>query len=1018
VIRIYPSRHEINLYPSHQGMALESHVIATPVTIADWMRATIVKGEDGKPVDLSADVQPVSFDVNGQTIPASAWEVTRISPDDDVRIYPVPFGIEIGVVGWIAIAFAAVAVVYALTLSTPGAPESSSAQGDQLNLNPAKANGVKLYQPIREVLGRAKVYPDYALQPITRFITGRDVRTSLFLVVGAGRYVIPPSQIRIGETPISAFGSDVQYTIYEPGANVAGDPRSENWYSAPEVGASKSATAGLDLDSPDRGSSPIADAIALTGNTITVVGESAELPSAWVNGTIINLIAPDNFLVSSSTTHSVIAGPLDELEPFVGMEVTLTILSEGIDLVVASYSPYVAPVPGVGGSPSSITASAAPTTYDFSGTPIAWNLTYKSVTRSLSLTADYVNMSGVMAEITSQLSGMGLVAQDDSGRLKIVEPSSPYSGGAISMSSAPIAIFGAGPVYEVGTASTGGTPEQLANITLKYPDNTPFIGIPDGLQRLAIGYRQNRYRINSKTGLTIAVTRLKADGTNDTGWGGFTGRSLLDFSLSSSEVDSENWIGPFVVCPEGEVVDRIEWDVFFPGGLYSFTSKGDERPHTSRVVFEYADITTGTWVTISKDYTRQTKDAFGRTEFVDLPTPIRPIARIRRAYFGGRKNNTEATQWYALRGRLLSRPTSYPGVTCLAMTVRTGSRLSAQSDRQVSVVATRIYEDGESRSISGALEHVCQSLPGGAEFDADEIAQLQADYWTPRGETFDHAFDEQVTAKEALQTILNAGMSFLAIEDSKVTAIREGVKPITGAITPHEQAAELKTSFTSPSADDFSGVDVKYIDPVTFAAETVECRLPGLDPLKIESYTLDGVQSRTRAWRIGMRRLMKYQTQRLTHQTETELSALAYRMLDHVVMTDDIPGNQTISSIIESLEVIDSGEFAGMTLITSSEELDWSFDSPRVLLKYQDGSVSQLLTPTRVGDDQVLVSTALIETDVDWSIEPPRMVFCSSTKVGYSAMIESVEPDQDGRCSVIAKQYSDIFYQYDDSAPA
>ena len=140
-------------------------------------------------------------------------------------------------------------------------------------------------------------------------------------------------------------------------------------------------------------------------------------------------------------------------------------------------------------------------------------------------------------------------------------------------------------------------------------------------------------------------------------------------------------------------------------------------------------------------------------------------------------------------------------------------------------------------------------------------------------------------------------------------------------------------------------------------------------------------------------------------------------MLDHVVLTDDIPGNQTISSIIEEILEIDSGEHTGKALITSSEELDWSFSNPRVLIKNQDGSVSALLTPERVGSDQILLPTSLIDTNVDWSIEPPRMVFCSSTKVGYSAMIDSIDPDPDGRCSVIAKQYSEEFYKYDNATP-
>ncbi len=37
-----------------------------------------------------------------------------------------------------------------------------------LDLNPAKANRAKLGDPIREVFGR-RIYPDYVVQPVTRF---------------------------------------------------------------------------------------------------------------------------------------------------------------------------------------------------------------------------------------------------------------------------------------------------------------------------------------------------------------------------------------------------------------------------------------------------------------------------------------------------------------------------------------------------------------------------------------------------------------------------------------------------------------------------------------------------------------------------------------------------------------------------------------------------------------------------------------------------------------------------------
>lgn len=1014
MIRVYPSRHEINLYPCTEGQALESHVLPSACTIAAWMQRTI----DG--FELDRDVHPISVDVNGVTIEPWRWMDEQIQPDDDVRIYPVPFAAGAAFFAaygsYIAIGIAVIGLAYALSLDT-SAPDSNAIQGDKLDLSPAKANSAKLYGVIREIMGRDRVYPDYVVQPVSRFVSGRDVRTSLFLSVGVGRFSIPPSEIKIGGTPISAFGDEVSYAIYEPGAYVGNDARSENWYVAPEVGGSKAATAGLDLDSPSETTAPTADAIAIGGNTITLIGDAAQMPESWVEGTIINMVAPDTFTVTNSGPNSVIAGPLDELAPVVGMLVSLSTQTEDVDLVVDSFSPYVPPVPGTGGSPSSVTASAAPTTYDFSSAPIVWSLTYRGITRSLSLTADYVNMSGVVYELTSQLSGTGLVAQDDSGRLKILEPSSPYRGGVITQSSSPVVVFGVGPVFVTGSASTGGTPQQLANITLRYDDGTPFAGLPDGQQRLAIGYRQNRFEITDIDALTATVQRLDADGDVDAGWSGFTARTLLDFDLTSTEADGENWIGPFMACPEGELIDRLELDFFFPGGLQSTDKKGRQWPLRVNVILEYADTETGIWQPVDRTYEYNTRDGIGVTEGIDLPTPIRPMARVRRVPIDGYQVVSDTVQWYALRGRLQERPEQYDDVTTIALTIRTGSRLSAQSDRKINLVATRLYDEGENRSISAAMRHVHASLGEGEDgIDADTLGDLQSEYWSPRGETFDFTFDEQITALEAMQKILNAGMSHLVIEDSMISAFREGPQPIQGALTPHDQSAELTTSFTGPSADDYTGVDVKYKDPLTFTEEIVECRAPGVTAVKIEDYTLDGVQNRVRAWRIGMRRLMKYLYQRLTHQCDTEMDALAYRFGTRIAMTDDIPGNQTISCVIDAIEV---NEESGMAAVLVSEMLDWSFPNPRCLIRWQDGSTTALLDPIRISDDQLMLAAQYIDSDVDWgaAAEPPRLIFCSSTKAGYSAMIESIEPDAEGRCQVVAKQYDPIFYSHDDAIP-
>ncbi|VTP66870.1 Uncharacterised protein [Leclercia adecarboxylata] len=56
-----------------------------------------------------------------------------------------------------------------------------------------------------------------------------------------------------------------------------------------------------------------------------------------------------------------------------------------------------------------------------------------------------------------------------------------------------------------------------------------------------------------------------------------------------------------------------------------------------------------------------------------------------------------------------------------------------------------------------------------------------------------------------------------------------------------------------------------------------------------------------RAYRIGMRRLLGYQLQRLQHTTSTEMDALCYEFMDRIIMSDDIPGGQTLSCLITDM---------------------------------------------------------------------------------------------------------------------
>ncbi|WAT06498.1 host specificity factor TipJ family phage tail protein [Rouxiella badensis] len=1017
----------IKLFPSH----LPSEPLETAehgaISLHEWFTGNVAGYEHQKS-------QPVVVEVDGVVVPGNEWPLCFLKADSDVRIYPVPYGTGLEIAAWAAIAVAVASAAYSLimmsNLDTPGA---SSSSGDALNLNPAQANTAKLGDPIREVFGRYRIFPDYVVQPISRFVDKTSFATTMFLCLGRGNFSLTNGDIKVGATPISSFGDDFSYTLYPPGADVSGDVRSENWFNSTEVGNTSSGGGGLDMgvSSPDE-NTVSADAATFSGTSVSFIGatldddnddtddDTTDLPDTWAEGTVLTIVSPDTFTVGASGLYSLISGDsLAELLPYAGMPVTLHFNGSDYDLVVASYSPAVAPVPGEGGKAAKMTASAAPTTYDFSVASETFTIVWDGATYSISLLSDYINMSGLVDSVTSQLTGSGLVAIDNSGRLSIVEASSPYIGGTINHSALPLSAFGSDVVSETGEVSSGGAAGVKAGITLAYnsASGTPFSGLPIGSERLAIGLRGNEYQITAIDALTITVARL-IDGVVDNTWQGFSTRTVLDFDVSGIN-DDEKWLGPFLACPDSETTTTFEVDFSFPNGICGYDSKGSKRIRHVEWEIQWRNYAQGSgWNSKTGVYAEQNPNGLGFTERFEMNTAGLVEVRCRRRNEQGSNNARDSMYWKALRSRLPKRPSSYAGVTTMAITFVTGSKVAAQSDRRINVVVTRNYDGGGDRTVSGAIYHVLTSLGfSESQIDRETMESLERTYWTPRGETFDFSADgDDKSALDIIKIITNAGMSYFLLSDGLASAGREGVKNWIGTLTPQETTDYLQTAFSAPSQDDYDGVDVTYIDGNTWASETVQCRTPdNPTPLKIESYTLDGVLSQDRAYRIGMRRLMKYRQQRLTFTTSTEMDALCYNYGDRLVLTDDIPGSNTISCLI-----VDADKDGDTLTLVTSEPLDWTFANPRCLIRFQDGSASALLMPTELDEYTLRIPLTEALGFESWemddpAIEPPRIIFCSSERVGYDAIVSEISPSSDGTCDVTAKEYRASFYQYDDA---
>ncbi|HBT5778155.1 TPA: kinase, partial [Klebsiella pneumoniae] len=418
----------IRFYPSRlPGEPLETHEHGV-TSLRNWLAVNVEGYED-------RDVPPLTIEVDGLSIPPGEWATCVIHPESDVRLYPVPFGLEAATIAWIGVGISVAAAAYSLfMMSSIDTGGYTSSTGRSLDLNPAKANTAKLGDPIREVFGRVRIYPDYVVQPVTRFDAAdpTKMRVQMLLCLGVGELIYTNGDIRVGSTPASTLPG-FSITYFPPGADVSGDERSENWFNSTEVGGTSSGT-GLDMaqTSPDS-DDIIADSMTVSGASVTFTGldtddgddddeDDNSLPDSWVTGAIVEIKVPTNYLISTSSGYSVFASSLlTELAPVAGMPVTLSFNSVDYDLVIASYTPGQDAVPGEGGSAAKIQASAAPVTYDFSTSSSTFMITWQGTTYTVSLVANYISMSGLLAAITEGLTGSGLVARDNGGTVLITE---------------------------------------------------------------------------------------------------------------------------------------------------------------------------------------------------------------------------------------------------------------------------------------------------------------------------------------------------------------------------------------------------------------------------------------------------------------------------------------------------------------------------------------------------------------------------------------------------------------------
>lgn len=568
--------------------------------------------------------------------------------------------------------------------------------------------------------------------------------------------------------------------------------------------------------------------------------------------------------------------------------------------------------------------------------------------------------------------------------------------------------------------------DLLGELTLNYPNGSPVSALPLGSARMSIGFRGQRYQLITASTSTLTLERLNSTGAIDAGWPGFSDITLDDADIELDESSATGgWIGPFRGCPTGEVTDRFEFDVFFPSGLVHINGEtGGLLSWKVKYELQYRNAETGgAWASFVETITSKSQDQIGYTRLITLGSSYQPEVRMRRIGAKSTKTNVQDTiQWYGLRTKL-TPPASYAGVTTLALKVAAGAKLSAQAEQLVSAVVTRklpvrvggVWQPAViTRDIAPWVAYVAKSLGyADSDIDFDELDRLDA-VWKARGDTYDNSVEQRSTAKVSLNNALRAGMAEMTIDRGLIRPVRDEARAFFDHMyTPQNMTAPLKRQFQSFTPDDFDGVDVEYTSSRTWQVETVECRLPGDLGTRVEKISIEGVTSREKAWRIGMRARRAAVYRRRVYNFETELDALNSRYMSYAALGDDVPGYNKSSILIDYATVGDT------VMLQSSEPFDWSeVGAHMVAIRKKDGSLSGPYVATRVDDYRLTVPAPLdFVPDTSWQVEPPHLLFGPVARWTYPALITEINPSGRSGCSVVAVNYAPEVYADDDNSP-
>ena len=505
----------------------------------------------------------------------------------------------------------------------------------------------------------------------------------------------------------------------------------------------------------------------------------------------------------------------------------------------------------------------------------------------------------------------------------------------------------------------------------------------------------------------------------DPDWPGFG--SYMNYENVSAEligdVITPIAVGPFSAAPDAELTNLIELDFVF-AGLGRLNNDGSVNAHSVDIEIQYREIGTSVWTGFPHTFTAATRDHFGETIVVSLPSKIAVEVQVERVSRQEDSINlSEKVLWTALRAEL-DTVTSYADVTTMAIKIRGNNSLSAGVENKLNVISSRVlpvYANGQWQSaqatddIAAFFAYVIKdSGYGDAQIGLEEMARLN-DIWIARGDTFSAVFDSGSTIFAALKRVLAVGYSEPTIDYGQILPIRDEARTDWEHMYLPENmlGIGLERDISPIQPDEKGAVEVEYFNEQG-KPETVICSLPDDSLFDLEKIRAFGISDRTKAWRFGMRKRRERRYRRTQFKFKTEMDALNSRYMSFCALADDVPGYSQTGRM----------EWQFGRTVTLDRQLEWGEGVHYLALRKSDGTLSGPYVVTPGEEFEAVLASDLDFTPVlNGRQEPPFFMFGSAERWCFPALIKDVNPQGTSKVSVKAVNYDVRVYADDDNFP-